>query len=127
VNSTPQELAWAAGLFEGEGTFVVFKNGGPAAYRYPQAKVSMTDEDVVRRFGDVLGFGTVNGPYDSYGARGKRRKPIWTWHGNGLEKTQALVAAFWPWFGERRRGRAAEVLHLASLRYATPSEENTSG
>jgi hypothetical protein len=96
-----EDAAWVAGLFEGEGTIVRGKHYAPAV------TISMTDEDVVRRIGDVLGFGTVFGPYDN-GPRGD--KPVWKWSASTFEQTQAFIALIWPWLGGRRRQRATELL-----------------
>jgi hypothetical protein len=45
-------LAWAAGVFEGEGCFSLHKvtSAWHKEYRYFRMSMGMTDEDVVRRF-----------------------------------------------------------------------------
>ena len=50
------EIAWAAGLIEGEGTVCVKGSGG----LYVGA--SMTDEDVIRKIHSISGIGTVTMP-----------------------------------------------------------------
>ena len=55
-----EDIAWATGLFEGEGCITA--SGGTAAARTPELHLDMTDEDVVRRLAIVLG-GNVTGPY----------------------------------------------------------------
>jgi hypothetical protein len=52
------QIAWAAGLFEGEGTIV--DSAGPV-----QLRVKMTDLDVLERLLDVFGVGEIYGPYES--------------------------------------------------------------
>jgi hypothetical protein len=77
----------------------------------------MTDADVMTRFGKIVGFGSVRGPYPN----GKGHKDRWVWQVQTFEKTQALVAMFWPWLGERRRARAVEVLRADRTRDARSS------
>lgn len=47
-----RQLAWLAGLLEGEGTFV---KGSPAKPRRPAAAVGMCDKDVIQRVCDLWG------------------------------------------------------------------------
>jgi hypothetical protein len=111
-------VAWASGLFEGEGTLGAYpkKPSGVVA----TASVSMCDEDVVRRFSEVMGFGTVYGPYEPSSQRGAS-KPYYRWTVNGFELVQATVAMLWPGLGERRKARATEVLR--ATRYSGRSKK----
>jgi hypothetical protein len=106
------QLSWAAGLFEGEGCFVLGKGNG----RYPhtrnvRAVLASTDIDVLLRFQAVVGFGKISSRKTIYGA-----KPVRVWNAGSFEHFQATVAFFWPWLGERRRERARECL-LAMREY----------
>lgn len=49
------EIAWAAGLFEGEGSF---DHSAGNAHR-PRATMSLTDQDVLERFMRAVGVGTI--------------------------------------------------------------------
>jgi hypothetical protein len=90
-------VAWAAGLFEGEGC-ITMSDG------HVVLQLKMTDEDIVRRFDDIVGYGRVYGPY-SYS---ERRKPFWVWlvQGDAVFSILELLA---PWLGERRRKCAYEL------------------
>ncbi len=96
-----RELAWAAGLFEGEGCFAFKKDSAPRAL----AQIQMTDEDAVRRFHQAVGIGSVSGPR-SYGDR----RPSWVWNVQSNEEFQAIVAMLWYGLGQRRREKAREIL-----------------
>lgn len=96
-----EAVIWAAGLFEGEGCLTL-SNG-----RDPHAQLKMTDRDVVERFRVVMGFGSLH----VHGPSGLGRKPQWQWD-TSTQGTQALIAMFWPWLGERRRARAKEILAI---------------
>jgi hypothetical protein len=104
----PTDVAWAAGLFEGEGSVIMTS---ARVGKTPKLALSMTDEDVVRRFYQKVGLGHVNGPY----IRTDGTKPQWAWNVTSFEKVQALIAQWWPWLGSRRRARATEVLLAARL------------
>jgi hypothetical protein len=109
------ELAWASGLFEGEGCITSFL---PVRSRYQSRialSLSMTDEDTVRRFARALNMGNVHGPYQR--ARANRpglKKPYWVWQAASFEQAQASIAMLWSGLGNRRRARAAELLALAN-------------
>jgi hypothetical protein len=108
VSWNREALAWAAGLFEGEGSFSI------VGQQYARMALSSTDEDVVRKFHSVVGLGNVSGPYrkpvNSLG-----NKPFWQWKASKFEHVQALVAALWPFLCSRRKDRAAEVLRLQAV------------
>lgn len=97
--ATMIDLAWAAGVFEGEGYIGHNKIA-------PRCGLAMTDEDVVRRLHAIMGIGSVHRADRS--RRG--HKPIWAWGVGGFPSTQYVLALFWPWLGQRRRLRAKEIL-----------------
>jgi hypothetical protein len=99
--ATSEEIAWAAGLFEGEGC--VTDVGGRFALL-----VTNTDEWVIRRFDEIMPMGRVYGPYRNSEADGHRRKPFWAWQAyeeNGFDAMQLLA----PLLSPRRRARAYEL------------------
>jgi hypothetical protein len=106
-----KDIAWAAGLFEGEGCFYLgrtMSNGGRYENLYAKATVTSTDEDVIRKFHSFLGFGQVTGPTPDH--RGKNRKVRWTWETGKWKYFQEVVTMFWPFLSERRKDKAAEIL-----------------
>jgi hypothetical protein len=109
--ATREELAWAGGLFEGEGSFTVSaRNRGEVRVLHPVAQLSMVDQSPLLRFAAAVGMGAVYGPYAHKGHIHNR--PLYAWSVFGFERTQALIAYLWPFLSERRRLRAAEVLSL---------------
>lgn len=102
------DIAWAAGLFEGEGTIGSYSSGRNGAGQSITAhlRLGMTDRDVVERFAQVVGFGAIH--VRPPGTNG--HKAIFAWQAYGFEKAQALTAMFWPWLGERRRAKARETI-----------------
>ncbi len=109
-----RELAWASGIFEGEGCIHATKRGGAAL------SVEMADGDVMDRFHRAVGrLGGLNGPY-SRGPRGGHHglKPLWRWQVERFEYAQAVLALLWFGLGERRRMRAQEVFAAVRTRPA---------
>jgi hypothetical protein len=104
-------MAWAAGLFEGEGSF-------SCASSRVMSRLSSTDEDVVRKFREVVRVGRVYGPA-MHGHLGT--KPLWTWQVTAFEDVQAIVAMFWRWLGQRRRKKALETLEMGrAMKWTSP-------
>jgi hypothetical protein len=101
-----EEVAWAAGLFEGEGCIHLMKRSsknGKAALT-----LSMADQDVVHRFSRILGVGNLRGPYTQ--APGSHWKPMWTWEAGKRREVQSVLNRVLPFLGERRLAKAREVL-----------------
>lgn len=117
---TTRELAWAAGLFEGEGCFYISRRPS-----YPSAALEMTDEDAVKRFASAVGVGLTH--LHANRGFGMSPKPLWRWQTNGFEKVQAIVGLLWFGLGERRRTRAKEVLagHRNTLRLGEANRRKT--
>jgi len=100
------DLAWAAGIFEGEGCIYQYRGRG---YQYPRLKVGMTDEDIVRRFHEIVGCGSVT-RFNSPAHEKRGNKPVWVWTAGRTEDVARVAGMLWPWLGERRRAKAVEVL-----------------
>jgi hypothetical protein len=88
-----EEIAWAVGLFEGEGSFV---------RRRHCLCISMqsTDEDVLHRFRSVVG-GKVYGPY--FRKDRPSYKPFFQWKSTKHNEALKIAALMYPCLGQRRR------------------------
>lgn len=104
------EVAWAAGLFEGEGCFVHLKPQPKDRFARFGMSLQMCDEDIVRRFAEIAGFGSV-GTLATPSMETRQRKPAWRWRGYGV-KAEAFARLLQPHFGVRRSGRMEEILRL---------------
>ena len=103
-----EELIWAAGLFEGEGCLSRHNN---KYCNYWVLKVSMTDEDVVRKFHRIVKSGNVTGPIiKEKTSKGTERKPQWEWRSASRKDVYALCVAFWPFMGIRRQAKMTEAI-----------------
>jgi hypothetical protein len=84
VRATDCEVAWAAGLFEGEGS--ITQSSGTLYVR-----LKMTHEGVVVRFDEVVRYGKVYGPYNHQYNDGSIRKPYWVWLAREYDALLALA------------------------------------
>jgi hypothetical protein len=107
---TDTQIAWLAGLFEGEGSFYVntIRKRGKV-YRYPCAAIKMTDEDVVVRVKELFGSGTLQARQPKL----LHLKQHWTWRIIGHEQVSRLYHMLSPYLGKRRLAKGREVLGLA--------------
>ncbi len=104
-----EELAWAAGFFDGEGSFHAHASKRHAAatgyqreYWSVQASVGNTDKELLDRFYAYVGVGRIKGPYIEQ--RGNRL-PVYRWSASGHMAVQFLGAMLWPWLGTYKRER----------------------
>jgi len=106
-----RDIAWAAGLYEGEGSISPGLLKRKNRFHYLNCSLSMTDEDMVRKFHGIVKMGHVHGPYNATGPSAKPHyKPRWIWQTSKFACVQQLIVLFWPWMGERRRKRHRELL-----------------
>lgn len=102
------EVAWAAGLFEGEGCIRFCKHD--RGLEYIRLSIKMTDRDVLQHFADVVGA-EVKGPYAPSEDK-PHHKPVWSVTISKTRKSLNVLEAFWPYLGDRRRAKAQEVTAL---------------
>jgi hypothetical protein len=109
VADSSHDLAWAAGLFEGEGYVEHRPNGCGRTTR--GLGLAMTDLDVVERFQKVVGVGAVRGPYTN-----RRNKPLYVWKVGRWGDVEPLARQLLPLMGARRREAILALLNDPPLR-----------
>ena len=104
-------FAWAAGIFEGEGTLSFGPRSEGKGGTLRRASVGMTDGDVVQHFYEVVGVGHLNGPYARRSAAtGKEHKPMYFWTCQRWPDLEGFLRRLEPFLGQRRGDRAREML-----------------
>lgn len=116
----PEEIAWLAGLFEGEGSIAITRRTERSIV--VQLIVGMTDEDVLLKAQRLSGVGHVV-PRSRGTKVPAHWKPMWTWRVSRATDVQMTLEAMLPWFGERRALRAMEALEALASRRPPPSME----
>lgn len=95
-----RNVAWAAGLFEGEGSAGIHwsrprSNGIRSGS--PQINIGMTDLEPLQWFKAAVVGGQIAGPYQ----KRPGNKPIWTWAAEGKE-ARRIAALMRPYLSPRR-------------------------
>src|SRR5439155_14421107 len=111
---TESEIAWSAGLFEGEGC--IGTNSKNPVKDSPRLQVPITDLDVLRRFQGIWG-GTIRGPYSN----GHGFKIYWRWDSNSWDEYVRVGGAMRPYFGERRAARYDDLLSRMPAHFRRPN------
>lgn len=102
-------IAWAAGLFEGEGSIFLVnqKRSNGKTYSYPRMELKMTDKDVVEKFKKVVVFGNIH--YKDVPSRKDNHKVSWCWQLTEKELCERVLSSFWPYLGKRRRAKIIDL------------------
>lgn len=100
----PPELAWVAGLLEGEGCFT--RKSRASSPRGIVVMCQMTDRDVLQKLFKLVGAGYLRGPYPN-GPRG--RLPRYTFQVSG-DLAYQLMQQLLPLMGKRRSTRIRRLL-----------------
>src|SRR4051794_40726680 len=110
--ATTDQIAFAAGLFEGEGCIDFRSNGSSSDKKYPRLSMRMTDGDTMHRFRDIVDAGVVSGPHNAKTPSGESAKGFYQWHILNKNDVHRILMDFSPWLGSRRRKKADEAFAL---------------
>lgn len=100
------ETAWAAGLFDGEGTFGAYASPRMrpswrgVSMEIPQSSADGIPEALLR-FRAAVGVGSVSGP--RIVPSPWTRLPQYRWRASGRHVCSAAIRVIWPWLGEVKR------------------------
>lgn len=99
-----EDLAWAAGFFDGEGCVSFGVRRGRYKTRQIQVNVTQSGDHAVTLLSKfqcaVANLGHISGPFSG------RRTPRWNWGVTRFESVQAVIAMLWPWLGPAKRNKA---------------------
>jgi hypothetical protein len=99
------EAAWLAGIIEGEGSIRIEPKNGVVV------RLSMTDEDVVRKVSAMCGAGNFF-PLKPHAAWKAHYKPQFRWELGRREDVVPFLQAILPHLGSRRGARVREALSM---------------
>jgi hypothetical protein len=101
------DTAWAAGLYEGEGTITTTTpSSNSRPLNYIIVRVVMCDEEPVRKFHDVVGVGNFYGPYNNGHVN---RKQIYKWQASKYSDCEKVINLLWDYLSERRQQQVIDV------------------
>lgn len=102
------EWAWAAGFYEGEGTFVL---AGGVRSRCLALRIGQKDTEPLERFLSIVRVGKINGPYVN-GVKGERTHYVYSL--SRLADVRWVIQGISPWLSKRR----IEQIEAVESRYA---------
>lgn len=109
-----EELAWAAGLFDGEGSIYIRKEKAKTSDRilkYIQIDIGQTDRQVLDRFQKAVnGLGKVYGPYTTRSRVHKEWNQRWEFKGASFEHVQAIIAMLYQFLSPVKQGQTLGYL-----------------
>jgi hypothetical protein len=111
---SPEAIAYAVGLFEGEGTVGLMRYG-KRDHAYLRIEFQMTDREPLEMFRHAIGqTGGVKGPYKRHpdprvGIQGRKDTYRVTVRG-GFAVQRRVLEAFWPFLSPRRRDQVSRAI-----------------
>lgn len=109
-----EELAWAAGFFDGEGctwSGIRLRKDRKWTQRHLAASIGqarLEGRNLLERFQKAVnGVGAISGPFRQ---RQLNRQEFWQWRVNTFEEVQAVVAMLWIFLGNIKRRQAQIAL-----------------
>lgn len=103
-----EELAWAAGFFDGEGTAHFSRGtrktkiGGRTTYSSIHLSVTQTNLEELERFKAAVGVGYICGPYQN---KNPNSKPHWRYFAGAFQHYQHVMTVLWPFLCSRKRAQ----------------------
>ena len=123
ARSTSTEMAWAAGLFDGEGSVSVSGTGTRPSYPQPSMEIPQSGQHgtpgSLTRFMEAVGCGSITGPHPPRSPWGKL--PSYRWQLGGHRKVEMVAGILWPWLGSAKRSQiewSLSVVHAGLARGA---------
>ena len=110
------EIAWAAGLFEGEGCICVYNRparGKDSWRRGVTMNLTSTDRDVVEKFASVVGVGSVSTLSEARKAK-PHHKDQFRWLIASAKDVETVIRLFLPHLCARRSRKAHEALEITT-------------
>ena len=107
-----EQVAWAAGFFDGEGTTYLRtrKGKGNRNYVCPTIRIGQSgDPEVLHKFKNIFGIGRVNGPFKYR----EGRKPIYQYSCDSYKSAIPIIKAMWPYLSNVKKLQASKVLVAA--------------
>lgn len=107
-SATPEQIAWFAGLFEGEGTLYKRIDNRPGRHSTTwHLSLAMSDDDIIQHIQSIFGGNT-------YCANLTKKKPtyktMFQWSVGKTDLIFKIVSAIYPYMGQRRAAKMDEFL-----------------
>jgi hypothetical protein len=125
--SRDEDLAWAAGLFDGDGSTYFAKHRTHAGYVRAEMAVTQSsrtgEPGVLSRLREILGVGHIGGPYGG----NDKWEPVYRWKVYRRIEIEATATSLWPWLGSAKQEQAASVISTDAAQAPLPRGNPTWG
>lgn len=102
-----ENLAWAAGFFDGEGSSGCYRVGKYETF-YLRLSIAQNDRKVLDKFQKTVGLGSVLGPYNGKG----NSHPYYSFQVQSVELVKQVMDLIWPWLGVAKKEQFRIALDL---------------
>lgn len=121
-----EEIGWAAGVFDGEGSVYLAKHQSHAGYFTLEAAVTQSGiegvPELLARFCRIARVGCIYGPFAPHS---EKWRPVYRWKAFGIGQVAPLIERLRPWLGPIKRSQADDVFSVvrsqAPLRRGNPA------
>lgn len=114
------EIAWFAGLMEGDGTFQMAQNGSKNKSSVtPRMRISMLDRDIIERAAKILKSTITTYPTP------KGNKMMFSASSAKASIVEPLLKSMYPYMGERRKEQINKMLTYYNNRRLPSQMSNT--
>lgn len=106
-----ERLAWAGGLYDGEGSASLSAHRTHEGHFSPEVAVTQSGEmcpEVLERLRNIMGRGRIYGPYTQEGAT----LPVFRWKTSAQSDVESSLYLLAPWIGRVKRDQARRVLRV---------------
>lgn len=111
TNQPKENIAWAAGFFEGEGCFYAHKSKprlDGTTYIRVDASLAQKDRSLLYKFRDIIGFGIICN---------EDRSGCGYWKTSKKNDAKKLFELLKPWLSDRRKNKYKEIENFAKQTY----------
>ena len=117
TETSPTDVAWAAGLLEGEGCFsICHRKSAKWDHKTVAVHCEMTDEDTIQKLLSVFKVGTINQRLSMKRNDGRIRKDTWIWSVQNHSGIELVLKSVHPYLSKRRTQKAEELLEYIEKR-----------
>lgn len=120
IGESDEWLAWAAGLYDGEGSSCLLKHRTHDGYQAPELSVTQSSADgppeVLIRFRRIVEAGHIDGPLQ----QPEPWLPVYRWKSAALGDVRGVLSKLWPWLGPVKREQAQKVLDVINSQPVLP-------
>lgn len=104
--------AWAAGLYDGEGSLYLLDHRSHDGYKIAEMAITQASDsgvpEVLERFARVVGTGHIYGPY----RQSSSTLAVYRWKSVVHSRIDETTQALWPWLGPTKRAQASAALSV---------------